>query len=86
MTERQTFRAIVRGIGVWWAVYGVASYWYLLDRLVFRFPQNQYRYSRGHDFLDSSIMLAVGYLLIRKSDRIIRFAYGEESEPDRISN
>ena len=86
MTERQTFRAVVRGIGAWWAVSSVVTYWYLLDRLVFRFPPDQYRFSGWHTFLDASIMLVVGYLLIRKSDRIIRFAYGEESEPDRISN
>jgi hypothetical protein len=78
MTERQMFRAIVRALGVYWAVYGVTQYWYFLDRIVLRFPQEQYRFSRTHDFLDASIMIVIGYLLIRKSDWIIRFVYPDE--------
>jgi hypothetical protein len=81
MTERQMFRAIVRGVGVFLAAYGVEHYLFILDRLLRLFPNAPYRYSTPQDFMDASIVMVLGYLLIRKPDWIIRFAYDRESEP-----
>ena len=86
MTERQMFRAIVRGFGVFLAVSAVETYWFDLDRLLGLVSNTGYRYSISHEFLDASIQIGFAYLLIRKSDWLVRLVYGQESAADRISN
>jgi hypothetical protein len=86
MSERQMFRAIVRGVGVFQVVGGVESLWFSVNRLLGLVSAAGYRYSGAHDFLDASIVLIVAYIVIRKSDWIVRLVYGPESEPEKISN
>jgi hypothetical protein len=81
MTERQLFRAIVRGVGVYLGVFGVEHCTFILWRLLSLFPSARYQYTTSQDFLDASVVTLLGYLLIRKPDWIVRFAYGRESEP-----
>src|SRR5271154_4921304 len=61
MTERQMFRAIVRGFGVFLAVSAVETYWFDLDRLLGLVSNTGYRYSISHEFLDASIQIVFAY-------------------------
>ena len=86
MTERQMFGAIVRGVGVYVAVNGIEQMWMVLARLLSLSPDMQFRFTLMQDFLYSSTLFAVSYLLIRKPQSIINFAYEPEIESDRMPN
>ena len=83
MTERQMFGAIVRGVGVYFALYGVDQFWILLVRLLSLFPDAQYRFPMMQDFLYASLQIALGYLLTRRPDWLIHLAFEREMEPER---
>lgn len=83
MTEKQMFRAIVRGFGVYFGAYGSEQLWILVARL-FLFSDAQYRFSEMQDFLYTLFVFALSYLLIRKTDLITNIAYESDSEPDRL--
>ena len=86
MTERQLFGAIVRGLGVYVAVNGIEQMWMVLARLLSLSAEMQFRFSRTQDFLYASTLFAVSYLLIRKPESVISFAYEGEIESDRMRN
>ena len=82
MTERLIFGTIVRGLGVYFAVNGSEN---MLLVLLLMFSGAHLRYPAIQQFSYASTLIVVGYLLIRKPDRIIHFAYERESEPDRLN-
>jgi hypothetical protein len=86
MTEKQVFGVIIRGLGVYFSTLGVQQIYSLTILAFSKFANEQSQYNIMDVFSVGLIWFAVSYVLIRKPDLIVDFAYERQSEPDRPPN
>jgi hypothetical protein len=86
LTERQLFGVVVRGLGVWFAAFGVEKIWGVI-LLSFSKYANE---AGNYPFVDTAVIaliwLAVSYVLIRRSDVVIELAYGQRNRQQPSAN
>jgi hypothetical protein len=86
MTEKQVFGVIIRGLGVYFSTLGVQQIYSLTFLAFSKFANEQGRYNIMDVFSVGLIWFVVSYVLIRKPDLIVDFAYERQSEPDLPPN
>jgi len=74
MTERNLFGAMVRGLGLFSAMYALAQWLIVVARLID--PNTPHRFPMFEDVLFGAFWIVVGTLLMRQGGRIVRLAYG----------
>jgi len=79
VNEQQTFGVLVRAIGVTVVLNGARQLWFEIVR--FAYPPSVFRYPVSQDLLYAFTLIALGAIMIRWPDWIVRFAWPQESEP-----
>jgi hypothetical protein len=84
LTEKQLFGVIIRGLGVYFSALGIEQIWKVILLAFSKYEESQ------HDILGAFsiglVLLAVGYILIRRPDWVIDFAYERQNGPERPPN
>jgi hypothetical protein len=78
MTEKQCFGVLVRALGVFVVLYGAGQLRFVVTRLVY--TTGVVRYSLSLDFTYAIIVIALGLIITRWPQSIVRFAFGQETE------
>ena len=86
MTEKQVFGVIIRGLGVYFSTLGVQQIWSVIMLAFSKYANEQGQYPILDVFSVGLVWFAVSYVLIRKPDLIVDFAYERQSEADSPPN
>jgi hypothetical protein len=76
MTEKQSFSVFVRALGVLVVMDGLRQVWFVVARLVW--TDGRYLYSFSQNLTYTLVLLAVGAIIVRSPEWVVRFAWPQE--------